>query len=192
MDEHAFREAITELTPLDFCRRHLFAPEAWVFTEQSGLSASGTYHDFRVSVADVIGTNPNNVAIVGSGKYGFSMAPSKALRRFSLQSDIDVVIVSPELFSSIWKDIRTAIYNGYSHLTAMHRNEIILRFVVLSSTENYNTTYLRNTALSVQRLAKALNLNTRIQRPFKFRVYGSWDDVELYHAEGVSRLKDAI
>lgn len=193
MDEAAFRAAVGAMSSLDFCRRHLFDPSAWIFTAHSGVNALGTYQDFRIAVSDAVDTNPNNVSIVGSGKYGFSMAPAKGLRPFNpAQSDIDVVIVSPELFDTAWSDIRTAIYNGYSHLKAMHRNEIIMRFIVLSSVASYNTTYLRSTALAVHELAKQLNLKTRIQNPFKFRVYASWHDVELYHLNGVSELKEAL
>jgi hypothetical protein len=192
LDEQAFKDAIVSMPPLDFCRNHLFDAQAWVFAEQSGLSASGSYHDFRVTVANAINTNPNNVAIVGSGKFGFSMAPTKALRPFSENSDIDVVIVSPELFDTVWSDIRVAIFNGYSQLKSMHSNQIILRFVVLESEHKYSSRYLRNTSIIISDLSKTLNLATRIQRPFKFRIYASWRDVELYHSEGVSKLKEAL
>lgn len=192
MDEQAFRAAISSMSPLAFCRNHLFDPQAWVFTAASGLAAAGTYHDFRVVVADAVNTNPNNVAIIGSGKYGFSMAPSKAMRPFGGQSDIDVVIVSPELFETVWRDIRTAIFNGYSQLKSMHSHQIILRFVVLDSVHRYSTRYLRTTALIIANLSRKLNLETRIQRPFKFRVYASWTDVELYHSDSVNKLKDSM
>lgn len=180
------------MNPLDFCRSHLFDGQAWVFSPVSGLETAGSYHDFRVSVANAVNTNPNNVAIIGSAKYGFSMSPSKAMRPFGEKSDVDVVIVSQELFETVWADIRTAIYNGYSHLKNMHSNQIILRFVVLESEQRYSTSYLRNTAKIVESLAGKLNLETRIQRPFKFRIYGSWSDVELYHSDGVSKLRDAL
>jgi hypothetical protein len=192
MDEAAFRSAIASMNPLDFCRSHLFDGEAWLFTHGSGLETPGSYHDFRVSVANAINTNPNNVAIIGSAKYGFSMSPAKAMRKFNEESDVDVVIVSQELFETVWTDIRTAIYNGYSHLKGLHSNQIILRFVVLESAKRYSTTYLRTTARIVESLARSLNLETRIQQPFKFRIYGSWSDVELYHSDGVSRLRDAL
>lgn len=192
MNENAFRTAILSMAPLAFCRHHLFDPHAWLFTASSGLSAAGTYHDFRVTVANAINTSPNNIAIIGSGKYGFSMSPSKAMRPFSENSDIDVVIVSPELFDLVWRDVRTAIFNGYSHLKSMHGNQIILRFIVIDSAHRYSSNYLRATALIIADLARRLNLETRIQRPFKFRIYASWEDVELYHSEGVNKLRDLI
>ncbi|TXM66639.1 hypothetical protein FV226_23245 [Methylobacterium sp. WL12] len=192
MNEGDFKDAIASMSPLAFCRQHLFDSSAWIFTADSGLAPVGNYHDFRVTVANAINTNPNNIAIIGSGKFGFSMAPNKILRPFSERSDIDVVIVSPEVFEEVWRDIRTAIMNGYSHLKDLHRNEIILRFIVLQSDNKYSSTYLRNTAIIVAELARALNVNTRIQRPFKFRIYASWHDVELYHSEGVSRLKEGM
>lgn len=192
MNEQAFKHAINTMPSLEFCWNHLFDAEAWVFTAASGLSAVGTYHGFRVTVANAVNTSPNNIAIVGSGKYGFSMAPGKAMQPFREGSDIDVVIVSPELFEKVWRDIRTAVYSGYSNLKGMHSNQIILRFIVLDTVNKYSTKYLRDTALIIADLAKQLNLATRIQRPFKFRVYASWEDVEFYHSMGVSKLRDCI
>lgn len=191
LTEEQFKSLILREQPIDFCRRYLFDQSAWVFSEASGLNPVGDYQEFKLTVANAVNTSPNNVAIIGSGKYGFSMGPNKAFRPFRPEeSDIDVVIVSQNLFSSIWSELRLAIHNGYSHLKSKHSNEIILRFVVLGSAERYNSTYLRETALTVQELSAQLNIRTRLQQSFKFRIYYSWSDVEAYHAEGVVKLRE--
>lgn len=191
MDQDAFKAAIQSMKAVDFCRRYLFDQSSWVFKPDSGISTLGSYQDFQLTVAESVDTNPNNVAIVGSAKFGFSMAPGKAYRNFhSIDSDIDVVIVSDDVFFAVWKEMREAIYAGYSHLTR-HSNEVMLKYIVLGSEEKYSTNYLRETARTVKGLAAELNKSTRISNPFKFRIYSSWRDVELYHAEGVEKLKGA-
>lgn len=190
MDQEAFKAAISEMDALDFCRRHLFDQTSWIFSKKSGVSFLGSYNDFRLKIANTINTNPNNVAIVGSAKYGFSMSPTKAYRNFNPEtSDIDVVIVSDEMFYKMWSEIRTAIYAGYSQM-CRHNNEVMLRFLVLGSEESYCTKYVRDTARTIKGLAAELNKSTRIGNPFKFRIYASWSDVELYHERGVRLLKD--
>ena len=43
--------------------------------------------------------------MVGSGKLGFSIVPKKRYRPFSIDSDIDLAIVSHKLFDSIWEGV---------------------------------------------------------------------------------------
>jgi hypothetical protein len=46
--------------------------------------------------------SPENIAIVGSAKIGFSLSPDTFPRLFSRYSDIDVVIVSDHMFDGFW------------------------------------------------------------------------------------------
>jgi hypothetical protein len=52
--------------------------------------------NFNVEFQDVI--------IVGSGKLGFSIKPSKRYMAFCDESDIDVAIVSTKLFEKVWEE----------------------------------------------------------------------------------------
>lgn len=47
----------------------------------------------------------SEVFVVGSGKLGFSISPSKRWRGFSDESDIDVAIVSHTLFTTVWHEL---------------------------------------------------------------------------------------
>jgi hypothetical protein len=56
------------------------------------------YTVFREQVADQFGIGSQDICIVGSAKLGFSPSPHKFGQPFAESSDVDVVIVSFELF----------------------------------------------------------------------------------------------
>ena len=58
----------------------------------------------KAEISSHFGERPENVYLVGSAKLGFSIAPHKLWQPFSDESDIDVVIISEDLFKSLWVD----------------------------------------------------------------------------------------
>lgn len=46
----------------------------------------------------------NNVILVGSGKLGFSIKAEKRFQSFGDDSDIDIAVVSGELFQKVWEE----------------------------------------------------------------------------------------
>jgi hypothetical protein len=46
----------------------------------------------------------NEIVLVGSGKLGFSIKPNKRYSNFGDESDIDIAVVSTELFHKVWKE----------------------------------------------------------------------------------------
>ena len=51
---------------------------------------------FKVEFTDIV--------LVGSGKLGFSIKPTRRFQCFNDESDIDVAIVSKELFEQVWQE----------------------------------------------------------------------------------------
>ena len=43
--------------------------------------------------------------MVGSAKLGFSIAPKKLWANFSEESDIDIVVISEQVFDDYWKEL---------------------------------------------------------------------------------------
>jgi len=56
------------------------------------------YVIFREQVAERFSIGSQDVCIVGSAKLGFSPSPSKYGKQFKEESDVDVVVISEELF----------------------------------------------------------------------------------------------
>jgi hypothetical protein len=56
-------------------------------------------------VSDGLGVPGENLTLIGSGRIGFSLDPAKYGTPFSDASDLDMVVVSPELFDACWLDL---------------------------------------------------------------------------------------
>lgn len=63
------------------------------------------YFKLKQTIAQRFGLNPQYVIMVGSAKLGFSISPLKLWRPFNDDSDIDMVIISTELFDRFWKEL---------------------------------------------------------------------------------------
>ncbi|MFT6909246.1 MAG: hypothetical protein ACJAS1_005962 [Oleiphilaceae bacterium] len=83
---------------LDFCRKSVLHGTPSIFHD-----SEDEFYEFRKRVAQNFGISFNDIYITGSAKLGFS--PHKKTT-FSLDSDIDVAIVSQELFDKIMESIR--------------------------------------------------------------------------------------
>ncbi len=192
-----FKKTIQETEDLQFCRNQLFCPYMWFFEDYPGKDRpKGDYFSFRTTVAEIINENPNNVAIVGSAKYGFSMKPGseRTFQPFNDESDIDIVIISPAFFLTIRDAYRTAFYSGYYWLNDKHSKDIFRNFVIVDTEEReeYKSAYLKDIWDKMQELQKGVAVRHRITRPIKFRIYSSWEDADNYHAAGISKLRKNI
>ncbi len=73
---------------------------AFVFSEDDGK-----FFKLKSIVAQKFGLNPQDVVMVGSAKLGFSISPLKRWQLFHGESDIDMVIISSEIFDRFWKEL---------------------------------------------------------------------------------------
>lgn len=93
-----FQRRLTEFSPKEVVRRYITSgPCAKVDGE--------SYANARQRIADHFEVHHTNVFVVGSAKLGFSVAPAKRFREFNDESDIDVAIVSPELYLRVWRQL---------------------------------------------------------------------------------------
>jgi len=93
-----FKDDLASLPALQVIRRHVIYGDCAVISQSQ-------YFDLRSEVAEEYAIHPNEVLVVGSAKLGFSIAPKKRYRHFADTSDIDVVIVSANLFDQIWRAV---------------------------------------------------------------------------------------
>ncbi|EEV6842226.1 hypothetical protein ACE17E_25330 [Escherichia coli] len=82
---------------LDFCRKKILHGTPFIFKDRED-----EYYEFRKKIANEFNIDFHNVLITGSGKLGFS--PYK-LKKFDMDSDIDVAIVSSKLYDEIMVSI---------------------------------------------------------------------------------------
>lgn len=69
------------------------------------LPTPAEYERFRHKVATQL-PSAEFIAIVGSGNWRFSLNPEKLLTEYHAKSDIDVAVVSQELYQGTWDEMR--------------------------------------------------------------------------------------
>jgi hypothetical protein len=67
--------------------------------------SNDTYFLLKSKISKHFGLHPIDVFMVGSGKLGFTIKPNEQFRQFGDSSDIDIAIVSEELFERFWKAV---------------------------------------------------------------------------------------
>ena len=87
---------------LDFARKYIIHGTPYVFNERED-----EYYDFRDRISKKFNIEYYQVYIVGSGKLGFSYLKGT---NFGYDSDIDVAIVSEELYNVYLKHVRNFQY----------------------------------------------------------------------------------
>jgi hypothetical protein len=189
-----FKQLIIENTPLDFCRRHLFNQEVYLFDNADKFGIKGSYHELKCEIANKLNTSPNSVAIVGSGKFGFSMNPTKPelLKSFHDKSDLDIVIACPQTFENIWLNLRRAYYSNQSDVQRSHSKDVFSKFIVVNDKLEYNSDHVKPIIKLLEEMKKELKKKFRIKQTINYRIYANWSDVEDYHEFGIGHLQRAL
>ena len=90
----------------DFYIKYLIRSNNWYFENilsKKDSEIMSITDEFKFIVSKSFGVSFNNVLMVGSGKTGYSFSPSKkAFKKFNSQSDIDIAIISNNLFLDYW------------------------------------------------------------------------------------------
>jgi hypothetical protein len=150
------------------------------------------YAKFQNQIATALGCSAADVVVVGSGRFGFSLAPHKFGRPYHDRSDIDVVIVDANFFDTAWLeliryDFKSLTFDAdVSQSLREHRsNNVFWGYI-----EPYNL----KTALSVYKktwfpLFAALGFfRATAGRTVKARVYRTWEHAKSYHRYGIRLL----
>ena len=94
----SFRDALNRRSSIDIVQRYI------TFGNPTVLSQS-QHVELKQRIATAFGVHHTDVLVVGSAKLGFSIAPHKRWKAFGETSDVDVAIVSRELYEKIWHQV---------------------------------------------------------------------------------------
>lgn len=173
---------------------HMLGSSIWYFEKNFKASSYKKYDDFKKYISNRLGVHINNIAIMGSAKNGFSTSPDKNFRLFNQKSDIDIVIVSQQLFNEFWDEYLKehnsliGIKNGkYKNVTS----GIFKKFITLEGFDDSND-YYKNWQKKIGDFEKDLQLLFKINNDVHYRIYESWDAVESYYTKGLLELKEII
>lgn len=173
-------------------RRYLLGHDIWLFREHiAPTDFAQRYDDFKIYISEKLNLHVNNIAIVGSAKLGFSLAPDNNFRKFNEDSDIDIVIVSQSLFKQSWDAYFDLKQKGYLPTYAPVAKDIFRRFVNLKNPDIRSTFFDEWTRI-VEPCKKDLQVLFSIPHDINYRIYDSWESVEQYHCSGLEALKNKL
>lgn len=177
----------------DLYYQYLLGQDIWYFRDYLRLKdPAGEYDKFKRFISQNLDVHFNNIAIVGSAKTGYSFNPKNKLRRFSDQSDIDIILVSDKLF----KQISSAYLQMYYNQEVIPEYEAVAKSVFKNFISLKDPTLKHKVIIDWQKkvspFLKDLQLIFSIKNPINYRIYESWESVESYHYYGLKQLKAQI
>lgn len=149
-----FVERLVELDAREVVQRYITSGACAHVTEEAAA-------EVRQRIAAKFEVHHTDVFIVGSAKLGFSIAPHKRWQLFSEDSDIDVAIVSTDLYLRIWRQVadllmvdptfsweRKRIFSG-KHLAGWLRPDALPPSAALSLADDWFEFFRELTSLQV-------------------------------------------
>lgn len=181
-----------------FYKKYILRADNWYFEKILNINEKDIIHavdDFKMLVTDAFDIGFNNVIMVGSAKLGISLSPENFPRKFVEEgehlSDIDVAIISPQLFDYFWHLFRISynitnkkyygyisrgIYRGYiSDIDLMNIDGCRVEWIKRSNTSTKN-----------------LQRNMYFRHEIHYRLYRDWKDLEEYNILSIEQLKGEL
>lgn len=189
---------LATMPPRDFYKKYILRSECWYFekilTSHKKSSAVIT-DDFKEIISSEMRLNFNDVALVGSAKLGYSLAPKNNFSEFRTngdgrpESDIDIAIISSDIFHHYWDLLRNSFKIKYTrHYHEKVYKEIFFGHInekTLNKVEGCVAEWNDTAARSKIRLQNDLY----IQHSITYRIYRSWLDLEKYQLWSLGKLK---
>lgn len=92
-----FKVDLNSLSSLQLIRKYILNGSCHVLNRDQ-------HFRLKEEICDHFKVDFNHVILVGSGKLGFSIKAEKRFQSFGEESDIDVAVVSAELFQKVWEE----------------------------------------------------------------------------------------
>ncbi|MFI7694220.1 hypothetical protein ACIBQ6_34515 [Nonomuraea sp. NPDC049655] len=147
------------------------------------------YIKWRHLVAAELGVDPMAVQLVGSARLGYSMNPTKNFRKFHEGSDLDIAVISPELFEKAWGELREMIDDEFfsgnkNYLRKLVFEECIALDIVLPRL-SFGEQWSRSRDLFIQDLGGAFR-NCEVN----YRLYRNHASLRSYQVKCVNIARD--
>ncbi len=193
-------------TEKQFYTKHIVRSENWYFNEYMNKSSDEVIKisdDYRIIISDSMNVSFNSVMMVGSGKLGYSLSPpekgeeTKLFMPFNDDekirkiSDIDIAIISSDIFHHYWdlfrKSYKLKYESTYVHVyRGLYRGYIDERNII--EVEGCRKQWNETARISKKRLHSELYFKHDIN----FRIYRSWEDFEEYNLQNIKKIKRSI
>jgi hypothetical protein len=180
----------TDTDSRSICQTVLFSSDMWLVDHKNMGNSAKVYDQMKLFFARKLAMSNSNVAIVGSAKTGFSMNPKKLFRPFNDEdSDIDVILVWPAKYSEFWSELLHLFYGKSTYIDSNVHQDVFRKFVTLRRRDTWPSKIFQDWHQKMDGLKRDFFTEFSVGNPIKYRVYESWDAVEAYHENGISKLR---
>jgi len=173
---------------------HILLNENVYILEQKFAERHATkYHELKAAVSENLEVPLKNVAIVGSAKTGYSLTPGRNFNKFNEESDLDLVVVSKELFEQLWEnhlEFKNSFMRGRNYSYSDVAKGVFRHFIsisdkaISSEMQDYFSSWINR----VSQLKKIIEQEFRTPSEINYRIYDNWKYVEQYHTDGLNAL----
>lgn len=160
---------------------------------------------FRSEIAAAVGVAPENIRVVGSARFGFSLKPGNNLRSYADSSDIDLVVVGEDLFDRLWLALLRAFYPRPPFTTTVggwlkeRQKEVYTGWLTpMAMPFDYRIHGQRVKEVLDIRFTWFTAMKNASRHPVKrhedisARLYRTWRHAELYHLHSVMALRKSL
>lgn len=185
-----------------FFEKYIESSKVWYFQEILHVSPEkhmDLLDEFKRAVSRSFNVDMYSIRIVGSAKTGLSFSPKKNFREFIVDeeqavinncevSDIDIAIISTELFNGIWKQLKdySSMYriNRYRYIAHSFFNGFINEKALRNQTDFVSDLFSMSEKSSLE-----IRDEYAVIHPINYRIYNSSEDFKRYHINGIRSLK---
>ncbi|WP_045859555.1 hypothetical protein [Teredinibacter purpureus] len=189
MDQAEIKEFIDSNDETEIYYRYLIGQDVWYFQRDGGES-SADYDEFKKFISVKLEIPFNNISIVGSAKTRYSFSPNKNFREFNDESDFDLIIVSKDMYRSMWSAYKEISQQTFLKGYQWKCTNIFNGFVSIKDSDStYGNEVLQEWQRKVRTFKADLQLKFNILHEINYRIYSDWESVQDYHVRGIAKLK---
>lgn len=199
------KDDLRRYTEKEFYTKHIIRSYNWYFENYMKKRSDEVIKildDYRLIISENLNVSFNSVMMVGSGKLGFSLSPpnesdNKLFKPFNDNakdrkvSDIDIAIISSEIFHHYWNLFRHSYKHKYKSTydyiyVGLYRGYIDERNITM--VEGCRKEWNETAAISKNKLHSDLY----IKHDISYRIYRSWEDFEDYNLQNLRKIKKEV
>lgn len=151
------------------------------------------YWLLRTSVCKKFEIHPQNFSIIGSAKLGFSLNPKKRGTPFSDGSDIDVVLISDNLFETLWLKLITYRNSVYCQLdsNSKKRFEDLQKILFWGQLRLDKLSDSFDFAKEWWTFFNELSIDVKYgKRQIRAAIFKSWHHATYYYEKSINKIKE--
>lgn len=201
IDAEMIKKDLLSLDTHDFYIKYIVKSNYWYFSDYLHIpndEVLDILDRFKEIVSQNFHISFHSLQLVGSAKTGFSLSPKKILMPFHDESDtqkasdIDIAIISENLYQYYWDKMRQTKKIHY-YKTFYQRLAISIFRGYINDKVLMEISPIRKEWLSVvSPINKLLQDELRIVHPITYRIYRSWEDLEEYQIIGIEKVKKCL